>query len=234
MAEVFKEGEKTRTEMEWKGLMGDKQSEVRARQEVQSESAVKTLKITELEEKVRTLEATPKEIKDPDATVTRAELFAEKKKTKDELIQLYKEERTQLTADERAKFVNKSFNQAIKKHTKEKDGKGLSFDEVMEGTRREIGKNNKTRELIENDTDPGEKAYQIGLQDSVIAERYKMYDKTLAEQKKIKKAGFDSTTAPGEYYSQARVKTMSQPNIKLHYKEIQESRKTWNKDKIDQ
>jgi hypothetical protein len=229
-----REGEKTRTETEWKGLMTDKQNEVRARQGIQSELAVKTTKITELEERLRTLENAPKEIKDPDATVTRAELFAEKKKTKDELVDLYKKEKAQTTAEDRAKIVNDSFNKAIKTHTKEKDGKGLSFEEVMEGTRREIAKNTKTRGLIENDTNPGEKAYQIGLQDSVIAERYKMYEKTLVEQKKIKKAGFDSTTTPGEYYSQARVKTMSKADIKLHLKEIRESQRSWNKDKIDQ
>lgn len=234
MAEELKEGEKTRTETEWKGLMTDKQNEVRTRQQIQADLGVKTLKVAELEERIRTLEAAPKDTRDPTETVTRAELLEEGKKTKEELVELYKKEKTQLSADERATFVNNSFNEAIKTHTVEKDGKGLSFDDVMEGTRREIVKNPKNRELIEGDSNPGEKAYQIGLQDSVITERHKMYEKTLAEQKKIKKAGFDSTMTPGEYYSQARVKTMSAADIKLHHKEIKESQKSWNKDKIDQ
>ena len=226
------EGEKTRTEVEWKGLMTDKQNEVRARQQIQSELGVKSLRVTELEEKIKALEV-PKDTRDPTETVTRAELLEERKKTKDELTDLYKKEKAQLSVDEQTKFVNKSFNAAVKKHTEEKDGKGLSFDDVMEGTKRQILENKVNRTLIENDTNPGEKAYQIGLQDSVIAERHKIYAKTLAEQKKTKKVGMDGSTTGGEYFSQARVKLMSREDIKLHYKEIQESRKTWTKDKVD-
>ena len=226
------EGEKTRTEVEWKGLMTDKQNEVRARQQIQSELGVKNLKVTELEEKVKALEVS-KDTRDPTETVTRAELLEERKKTKDELTDLYRKEKAQLSVDEQTKFVNKSFNAAVKKHTEEKDGKGLSFDDVMEGTKRQILENKVNRTLIENDTNPGEKAYQIGFQDSVIAERHNIYGKTLAEQKKIKKVGMDGSTTGGEYFSQARVKLMSREDIKLHYKEIQESRKTWTKDKVD-
>jgi len=226
--------EKTRTEQEWKGLMTDKQNEVRARQQIQSDLAVKNLKVTELEERVKALEVTPKEsAEDLEKPVTRADLLAEKKKTKDELVELYKKEKTQLSAEEKETFVNKSFTVAIKEHTVEKDGKGLSFDEVMEGTKREILKNATNRTLIENDVNPGEKAYEIGLQDKTIAERKKMYEKTLAEQKKITKKGMESTTTPGEFYSQARVKLMSKADIKLHLPEIRESQKLWDKDKVD-
>ena len=220
--------EKTRTEQEWKGLMTDKQNEVRARQQIQSELAVKALKVTELEGRVESLEAAPKEsAEDLEKPVTRADLLAEKKKTKDELVELYKKEKTQLSAEEKETFVNKSFTVAIKEHTVEKDGKGLSFDEVMEGTKREILKNKVNRTLIENDINPGEKAYEIGLQDVTIAERKKMYDKTLAEQKKIPKKGMAGTEIPGEHYSQARVAGMSKEDIKLHLPEIRESQKQW-------
>lgn len=223
-------GEKTRTEKEWDGLMTDKKNEVRARQQLQSESGVKDLKIAELNEKLRNSESAPNEpTKDPNETVTRGEMVAENQKTKKELIAQYEKEKKELVEETRTKFVDKSFNAAIKLHTEKKEGKGLSFDDVMEGTKREILKNPTTRQLIENDTNPGEKAYQIGLQDSVIAERFAIYKKTLAEQKKAPKVGMDGTTIPGEYYSLERVKKMTRAQIREHYAEIQESRKSWNK-----
>lgn len=228
MTEPIKDEEKTRTETEWKGLMTDKQNEVRARQQVQSELAVKNVKLAEQEKEIEELMSSSGEdeesLKEP---VTRADLLAERKKTKDELVELYKKEKNILSEEEKTNFVNKSFTEAIKIHTVEKDGKGLTFDEVMEGTKREILKNATNRKLIEDDANPGEKAYQIGLQDSTIAERKRMYGKTLAEQKKIPKIGMDGTTVPGEYYSQERVSKMSKEDIKLHLLEIRESQKSW-------
>lgn len=220
--------EKKYTEKEWKGLMTDKQNEVRARQQMQSDLAVKNVKIAEQEKQIDDLlsssEESDESLKEP---VTRADLLAEKKKTKQELIDLHKKETDAISEEAKTKFVNDSFTAAIKEHTVEKDGKGLSFDGVMEGTKREILKNATNRDLIENDVNPGEKAYEIGLQDSTIAERKKMYDKTLAEQEKIPKKGMDGTATPGEYYSQARVAKMTPEDIKLHLKEIRESQKTW-------
>jgi len=227
MVEENKDGEKTRTETEWKGLMNDKQNEVRARQQMQSESAVKDAKIAEQNKQIEDLLASGESEEELEKPATRADLLAQGKKTKQELIDLHKKETDAVTAEEKDRFVNKSFNVAIKKHTVEKDGKGLSFDDVMEGTKRQILENKTNRTLIENDTNPGEKAYQIGLQDPVIAERHAMYKKTLAEQKKTKKVGMDGTTIPGEYYTQERVKTMSKEDIKLHLAEIRESQKTW-------
>ena len=230
MADENLAGEKTRTEKEWDGLMTDKQNEVRTRQQLQSESGVKDLKITELRSKITELEASPKApVKDPTENVTRGEMVEENQKTKKELIAQYEKEKKVLDETAKKDFTDKSFNAAIKLHTEKKEGKGLSFDEVMEGTKREILKNSTNRTLIENDTNPGEKAYQIGLQDSVIAERAVMYKKTLAEQKKAPKTGMAGTTIPGEYYSLERVKKMTRAQIKEHYAEIQESRKTWNK-----
>lgn len=227
MTEPNKDEEKTRTETEWSGLMTDKQNEVRIRQQMQSESAVLKVKIAEQEKQIEDLLSpgeTEESLKEP---VTRADLLAEGKKTKKELTDLYKKETDAVSEEAKTKFVNDSFTVAIKEHTVEKDGKGLSFDDVMEGTKREILKNAKNRELIENDANPGEKAYQIGLQDSVVAERHKMYEKTLAEQKKIPKKGMAGTEIPGEFYSQARVAGMSKEDIKLHLKEIRESQPQW-------
>lgn len=234
MTEPAKDEEKTRTEIEWKGLMTDKQNEVRARQQIQSELAAKNVKVAEQEKQIEDLLSSSGETEeDLEKTVTRAELLAEGKKTKAELVELYKKEKTQLSAEEKNTFVNRSFTEAIKERTVEKEGKGLSFDDVMEGTKREILKNATNRDLIENDANPGKKAYEIGLQDDTIAERKKMYEKTLAEQKKISKKGMDSTTTPGEFYSQSRVKLMSKEDVKLHLKEIRESQKLWDKDKVD-
>ena len=234
MAEESKEGEKTRTETEWKGLMADKQSETRARQQIQSELAVKTLKLTEQEEQIQELMASSDDTKGLDEPVTRADLLAQGKKTKKELMDLHKQESDKESASTRTTFVNKSFTEAIKKHTTEKDGKGLSFDEVMEGTKRQILENSTNRTLIENDTNPGEKAYQIGLQDSVIAERYEMYKKTLAERKKIPKVGMEGTLAPEDFISQERLLAIPagaerQKFIKDHYEAVQESQKLWDK-----
>ena len=234
MSEETNVGEKTRTEIEWKGLMSDKQGETRARQQIQSELAVKNLKLAEQEEQIQELMASSESTKGSDEPVTRADLLAEKKKTKQELVDLYKKEKTQSSAEEKTNFVNKSFTNAIKKHTTEKDGKGLSFDEVMEGTKRQILENPTNRTLIENDTNPGEKAYQIGLQDSVIAERHEMYKKTLAEQKKIPKTGMEGTTTPEEFISQERLLAIPagaerEKFIKDHYLAIQDSQKRWKK-----
>lgn len=220
--------EKKYTEKEWNGLMTDKQNEVRARQQMQSELAVKNVKIAEQEKQIEDILSSPGETDEElEKPVTRADLLAEKKKTKKELMDLHKKETDVASEEAKTKFVNDSFTMAIKEHTIEKDGKGLSFDDVMEGTKREILKNAKNKELIENDVNPGEKAYQIGLQDTTIAERYKMYQKTLAEQKKIPKKGMAGTEIPGEYYSQARVNKMSKEDIKLHLAEIRESQKQW-------
>ncbi|MDO9463779.1 MAG: hypothetical protein Q7J67_00520 [bacterium] len=235
MAEEINVGEKTRTETEWKGLMTDKQSETRARQQIQSELAVKNLKLTELEGQIQELMLSSEgNGKDLNETVTRAELLAEKKKTKQELMDLHKAETVKSSEVERTNFVNKSFTEAIKKHTVEKDGKGLSFDDVMEGTKRQISENSTNRTLIENDTNPGEKAYQIGLQDPVIAERHEMYKKTLAERKKIPKVGMEGTLAPEEIITQERLLAIPagaerEKFIKDHYEVIQASQKTWEK-----
>ena len=77
MAEEPKEGEKTRTETEWKGLMADKQGETRARQQIQSELAVKTLKLTEQEEQIQELMASSDDTKGLDEPATRADLLAQ-------------------------------------------------------------------------------------------------------------------------------------------------------------
>ena len=234
MPEEINVGEKTRTETEWKGLMSDKQGETRARQQIQSELAVKNLKLAEQEEQIQELMASSESTKDPGEPVTRADLLAGEKRTKKELMDLHKQESDKVSAEEKTKFVNKSFTDAIKKHTVKKDGKGLSFDDVMEGTKRQILENSTYKSLIENDTNPGEKAYQIGLQDPVIAERHEMYKKTLAEQKKIPKVGMDGTTAPEEFISQERLLAIPagaerEKFIKDHYLAIQESQKLWDK-----
>jgi hypothetical protein len=147
--------EKLYSEKEWKGLLGDKQNETRARQEAQAEAANLRIQIAELRaQKASTVED---DTGDPEDVATLEAVDKKIAKLENKLTGMYTTAETAKEKAEREKFVEKSFEKSIKLHTEEKEGKGLSFDEVNGGTKRMIAENKKYRDLILNDENPGEK-----------------------------------------------------------------------------
>ena len=217
------------TPEEWKGLLGDKQNEVKARQQAQADLAATKKDIDSLTHKIKEMEAAKKDTGDPEDVVTVAMLRKEREELKKELLDLHTKGETEKTQAQKDKLFEKSLKKAKEKYTEEKAGKGLSFDEVSEGTSRMVKENKVYGELIFNDPDPAERAYQVGLLDPIVAKRYETYKKTLPPEGVTSKEGLKGTTVPGNYYSQEMVKKMSEPQIKEHYPEIQESMKKWNK-----
>jgi len=227
--------EKSYSEKEWKGLLGDKQNETRARQEAQAEAVIYKTQLADLQAQLAKKEAV--DTRDPEDVVTVAML----KKEIADLKSLYTKTETEKEAKQtkaeqekakakREKLLEKSLKDAREKYTKEKVGKGLSFDEVSEGTTRMVEKNKVYGELIFNDSDPAEKAYEVGLLDPVIAKRYETYKKTLPPEPPANKDGLTGTTVPGGFYSQEYVKKMQGTGwIKEHLAEIRESQKKWTK-----
>jgi len=218
--------EKTYSEKEWKGLLNDKQSETRARQEAQAEAANLRIHIAELKaQKTSTVE---EDTGDPEDVATIAKLKKEIAKAKQELLGMYTKEKEEQTTAARTKKINESYEKAISKYTEEKAGKGLSFDEVVkEGTARMIAKNRVYQDLIVNDPDPAEKAYEIGLQDPIIAKRLETYKKTLPDNPITPKTGLESK-AKGAYYTPQQVQKMSDKEVDEHFADILESQKKWN------
>ena len=217
------------TPEEWKGLLGDKQNEVKARQQAQADLAATKKDIDSLTHKIKEMEAAKKDTGDPEDVVTVAMLRKEREELKKELLDLHTKGETEKTQAQKDKLFEKSLKKAKEKYTEEKAGKGLSFDEVSEGTSRMVKENKVYGELIFNDPDPAERAYQVGLLDPIIAKRHETYKKTLPAEGVTSKEGLKGTTVPGNYYSQEMVKKMSEAQIKEHYPEIQESMKKWNK-----
>ena len=227
--------EKSYSEKEWKGLLGDKQNETRARQEAQAEAANLRIQIAELkhnlEQKTSTVED---DTGDPEDVATIAKLKKEIAKAKQELLGMYTKEKEEQTTAARTKKINESYEKAISKYTEEKAGKGLSFDEVVkEGTARMIAKNRVYQDLIVNDPDPAEKAYEIGLQDPIIAKRLETYKKTLPDNPITPKTGLESK-AKGAYYTPQQVQKMSDKEVDEHFEDIKESQKKWNPKKQEQ
>lgn len=157
--------EKLYSEKEWKGLLGDKQNETRARQEAQAEAANLRIQIAEL--RVQKASTVEDDTGDPEDVATLAAVDKKIAKLENKLTGMYTTRETAKEKAEREKFVEKSFEKSIKLHTEEKEGKGLSFDEVNGGTKRMIAENKKYRDLILNDENPGEKAYEVGLLDQI-------------------------------------------------------------------
>jgi|GEM_PF-3515881 len=226
VTEETQEGQKEKyySEREWKGLLSDKQREAQARQELQARLAAKE---TQYEDRIAQLEAKLAEkesnIGDPDDVATVATLKKEIARVEKKLLDMYTKER-----------INESFAKAQAKYAEDKAGKGLSFEEVNEGTKRMIERNPKYRELILNDPDPGEMAYKVGLQDPVIAKRYETYKQTMPSGKVTSKEGLEgSAAAKSGYYSQEYVKKMSKTPgwITANLDKIRESQKQWDKPK---
>ena len=134
--------EKKYSEKEWKGLLGDKQSETRARQEAQAKAAQYEVQITELKTKLDQKESKQDEKYDPEDVATIAVLNKKIDSLEKKLVDMYTKEKTEMTKAEREKLFEKSLKKARGKYTEEKVGKGLTFDEVNEGTARMI-KDNK-------------------------------------------------------------------------------------------
>jgi len=223
------------TEEEFKGLLNDKQNEVRSRQQSQAELAIAKAEVGSLTERIKALESAPKheEITDPDNVVTRAEMIAELKKQRKELTDEYAKDKQNMSKKEKEAAVDASFAKAKEKMTEEKMGKGLDFDSVWEGTKRYLKDNPSYRVVITGDKNPGEKAYEIGLLDPVIAKRVALDKKNFPDQKRTPKIGLESTETPSNYFSQKRVHGMTQEEIQANLPAIRESQKSWKKeDKI--
>jgi len=232
-AEVIEE--KKYSEKEWKGLLGDKQSETKARQKLEATLAAKETyyeaELKDLQAKLAQKESASDENYDPEDVVSIALLNKKIASLEKKLVDMYTKEKTEMTKAEKDKLFEKSLKKAKEKYSEEKTGKGLSFDEVSEGTTRMVKENKVYGDLIFNDPDPAERAYQIGLLDPVIAKRYETYKKTLPPEGVTSKEGLKGTTVPAGFYSQEYVKKMAKTPgwIKEHLAEIQESQKKWTK-----
>ena len=214
---------------EWKGLMSDKQNEVRTRQQVQADNANLKGQIASFDAKIKALESAPKEIDNPDETVTRAELAKHRKELKEELRKEYMADKQNMTKEEKEAAIDASFSDARGTMTEEKMGKGLSFDEVWEGTKRMLVKKPALKAVITSAKNPGQEAYDIGLTDPTIAKRVALDKKNFPDQKRADKTGAGSTETPAQYFSQERVSKMKAPEIQANLPAIRESQKKWKK-----
>jgi len=219
------------TKEEWTGLLADKQGEVRSRQQTQAELAVAKAEVNSLTARIKALETAPKNetIENPDNVVTRAEMIAELKKQKKELTEGYEADKQNMTNKQKEAAVDKSFAKAKEKMTEDKMGKGLDFDSVWEAAKRQIEENPGYKAVILNDKNPGEKAYEIGLLDPVIAKRVALDKKNFPDQKRTPKVGLDTTDVPSNFFSQERVSKMTKEEIEANLPAIRLSQKTWNK-----
>jgi len=218
--------EKIYTKKEWKGLLGDKQNETRARQDAQAEAANLRIQIAELRAtKASTVE---EDTGDPEDVATLAAVNKKLANLEKKLLGMYTKEKDEQSTVKRTKLIEKSFKAATDKYTEEKAGKGLTFDEVNEGTKRMIEKNKVYRDLILSDENPGEKAYEVGLLDPIIAKRHETYKKVLPEKGVASKEGLEPKRVPGAYYTPAMVQKMSDKEVDIHYEDIKESQKKWN------
>jgi len=214
---------------EWKGLMGDKKNEVRTRQQVQADLAVSNKTIAEQRLRIKELESSPAKVKvgNPDDIMTRAETEKMLRSQREELTSEYTKNETKKSQESLNKRLMASEEKARSTHTEEKEGKGLDYDSVMAGTNRQIQENPGYKEVIQKAKDPGERAYRIGLQDSVIAKRLETYKKTLPPPGITPKEGMKAKKVPGSYYTPQMVKKMSDAEIDEHYDDILESQKRW-------
>jgi len=219
------------TPEEWNGLLTDKQNEVKTRQQVQAEHAAARVEIATLNARIKELEASPKEedLGDLTETVTKADLLKALKKQRAELKDEYAKDKQTMTQKQKEEAVEKSFDEARGKMTIEKMGKGLSFDEVWEGTKRMLEKKPALRLVITSSNNPGQEAYDIGLQDEAIAKRAALNKKNFPEGGRIPKVGLDSTEIPAQYFSQERVGKMKKEEIEANLPAIRESQKKWKK-----
>lgn len=219
------------SEQEFKGLLTDKQNEVRARQDEQALNAASKIEIATLNARIKSLEASPKEenLGNLDDTVTKRDLLDALKKQKKELTEGYEADKQTMTAKQKEDAIEASFDEARGIMTEEKMGKGLDFDEVWEGTKRMLKKKPALKAVITSAKNPGQEAYDIGLQDPTIAKRVTLDKKNFPDQKRTPKTGLDSTEIPAQYFSQERVGKMTAKEIQANLPAIRESQKKWKK-----
>ena len=217
------------SEEEFKGLLTDKQNEVRTRQQVQTDNASLKVQIATLDAKIKAIESAPKKIENPDETVTRAELAAHRKELKEELKKEYIADKQNMTKEEKEAAIEASFEDARGTMTEEKMGKGLDFDSVWEGTKRMLVKKPALKAVVTSAKNPGQEAYEIGLTDPTIAKRVTLDKKNFPDQKRADKTGADSTTIPAQFFSQERVGKMTKEEIEANLPAIRESQKKWKK-----
>ena len=221
--------EKKYTEQEWNGLLTDKQNEVKTRQQLQADKAVSDRTIAEQRLRIKELESSTTKVKvgNPEDIMTRAEMEKALNARDKGLEDKYTKNETKKSQESLNKRLLASEEKARSLHTEEKEGKGLDYDSVIAGTNRQIQENPGEKAVIQNAKDPGEKAYQIGLRDPVIAKRLDTYKKTLPPPGVTSKEGMKGKKVPGAYYTPQMVQKMSDKEIDLHYDDILESQKRW-------
>ena len=218
---------------EWEGLMGDKQNEVRTRQQLQADKSVSDKTITEQRLRIKELESSTSKViaGNPEDIMTRADFDKELAARDKNLEDRYTKNETKKNQESLNKRLLASEEKAKSLHTEEKEGKGLDYNSVMAGTNRQIQENPGEKTVIQNAKNPGEKAYEIGLRDSVIAKRLETYKKTLPLPGVAPKEGMKGKKVPGSYYTPQMVQKMSDAEIDEHYEDIKESQKNWGNKK---
>lgn len=221
----------TYTKKEWEGLMGDKQNEVKTRQQAQADLAATRKENEDLNRKIKEAEASTAKVSagNPEDVITRKDLTEALDARDKGLTDKYTKRETEKDQDSRLEKIEASFEKAKEKHTEEKEGKGLNFDEVWEGTKRELAKNKALQGVIISAKNPGEEAYKIGLQDPAIAKRVALDKKKFPDQKRTPKIGMEGTEVPGQFFSQERVKGMTREEIKANLPAIRKSQEKWKK-----
>ena len=219
------------TEQEWSGLLTDKQNEVRARQGGQALNAAQKIEIAELNTKIKSLETSTAEDKagNLDETVTKRDLLKALKDQKAELTKEYATDKQNMTKKEKEDAIDASFENARGKMTEAKMGKGLDFDSVWEGAKRMLLKKPALKAVITSSKNPGQEAYDIGLQDPDIAKRVALDKKNFPDQQRTQKVGLESTEIPAQYFSQERVAKMTKKEIQANLPAIRESQEKWKK-----
>ena len=219
------------TEQEWSGLLTDKQNEVRARQGGQALNAAQKIEIAELNTKIKSLETSTAEDKagNLDETVTKRDLLKALKDQKAELTKEYVTDKQNMTKKEKEDAIDASFENARGKMTEAKMGKGLDFDSVWEGAKRMLLKKPALKAVITSSKNPGQEAYDIGLQDPDIAKRVALDKKNFPDQQRTQKVGLESTEIPAQYFSQERVAKMTKKEIQANLPAIRESQEKWKK-----
>ena len=233
---------KTYDERQWKGLLGDKQEAVeRARTAEAKLAAIQTQydsKIKDLESQINQKQ-NELNFGDDDDVVTNAnlkkyitslkkDLDSAKKEMKDMKNYYLEEKKT-----ERETLAKQSIEKAKAKYSEDKVGKGLTWEEVLEGTQRMIKENKMYEQAIAADKDPGELIYKIGLMDPTIAKRAEAYKRNESVPGVTSKTGLKGTTKPAGFLPQKYVQEQAKKDpgfVRKHLKEIQESQKFWSKD----
>ena len=223
------------TEQEFKGLLTDKQNEVRARQDEQALNAASKIEIATLNAKIKSLETSPKEenLGNLDETVTKGELLKALKEQREgltkELTEGYEADKKNMTTKQKEDAIEASFEKARGIMTEEKMGKGLDFDEVWEGAKRMLKIKPALKAVITSSKNPGQEAYDIGLTDPTIAKRVTLDKKNFPNQERTPKIGLESTEIPAQYFSQERVGKMTAKEIQANLPAIRESQEKWKK-----